>query len=93
MRSLQWQLGILGTISAFAYRHRETMKNLCRGGRSQDLPNTDFQPAVPAPKVKTAIHAYKYTEHDSNTHKTTTTINTKTTNNKASSETQEKMGG
>jgi len=24
----------LGTISAFAYRHRETKKNLCRGGRS-----------------------------------------------------------
>ena len=46
MRSMQWQLGILGTISALAYRHRETKKNLCRGGRSQDLPNTDFQPAV-----------------------------------------------
>ena len=46
MRSMQWQLGILGAISAFAYRHRETEKNLCRGGRSQDLPNTDFQPAV-----------------------------------------------
>ena len=35
-------LGMLGTISAFAYRHRETKKNLCRGGLSQDLPNTDF---------------------------------------------------
>jgi len=32
----------LGTISAIAYRHRETKKNLCRGGRSQDLPNTDL---------------------------------------------------
>ena len=32
----------LGKISAFAYRHRETKKNLYRGGRSQDLPNTDF---------------------------------------------------
>jgi len=42
MRSMKWQLGILGTISAFAFRHRETEKNLCRGGRSQDLPNTDF---------------------------------------------------
>ena len=31
MRSMQWQLGILGTISAFAYRHRETKENLCRG--------------------------------------------------------------
>ena len=41
MRSMQWQLGILGTILAFAYRHRETKKNLCRGGRSQDFPNTD----------------------------------------------------
>jgi len=37
VRSMQWQLGILGTISAFAYRHRETKKNLCRGGRSQDF--------------------------------------------------------
>ena len=44
MRSMQWQLGILGTISAFGYRHRETTKNLCQGGRSQDLPNTDFWP-------------------------------------------------
>ena len=46
MRSMQWQLGILRTISAFAFRHRETKKTLCRGGRLQDLPNTDFQPAV-----------------------------------------------
>ena len=46
MRSMQWQLGISGTISAFAYRHRETKKSLCRGGRSQDLPNTDLQPAA-----------------------------------------------
>ena len=35
-------IGILGTISAFAFRYRETKKNLCRDGRSQDLPNTDF---------------------------------------------------
>ena len=33
MRSMQQQLGNLGNISAFAYRHRETKKNLCRGGR------------------------------------------------------------
>jgi len=33
---------IFGTISAFAYRHRETKRNLCRGGRSQDLQNTDL---------------------------------------------------
>jgi len=42
MRSMQWQLGVLGTISAFAYRHRETKKNLCRSDRSQDLLDTDF---------------------------------------------------
>ena len=42
MRSMYWQLGILGTILAFAFRHRETKKNLCRGARSQDLTNTDF---------------------------------------------------
>ena len=46
MGSMQYQFGVLGTISAFAFRHRETKKNLCRGGRSQDLPNTDFQPAM-----------------------------------------------
>jgi len=28
MRSMWWQLGILGTISAFAYKHKETKKNL-----------------------------------------------------------------
>jgi len=33
MRGMKWQLGVLGTISAFAFRHRETKKNLCRGGR------------------------------------------------------------
>ena len=42
MRSMWWQLGILGTNSAFAFRYWETKKNLCRGGRSQDLPDTDF---------------------------------------------------
>ena len=41
MSSMQWQLGILGTISAFAYRHRETKKNLCRGDRSQEVTVTD----------------------------------------------------
>ena len=46
MRRMQQELGNLGTISAFAYRHRETKKHLCRGGRSQDLPDTDFQPAI-----------------------------------------------
>jgi len=34
MRSMKWQIGILGTISAFAYRHRETKKSLCRGGQT-----------------------------------------------------------
>ena len=33
-------IGIMGTISAFAFRHRETKKNLSRDGRSQELPNT-----------------------------------------------------
>jgi len=42
MRSMPYRLGNLGTISVFAYRHRETKENLCRGGRSQDLPDTDF---------------------------------------------------
>ena len=46
MRSMYWQLGILGTISAFASGHRETKKNLCRDGRSQDLPSTDLQPTL-----------------------------------------------
>jgi hypothetical protein len=46
MRSMQWQLGILRTISTLAFRHRETKKNLCQGGRSQDLPDSDLQPAI-----------------------------------------------
>jgi len=52
MRSMQWQLGIMGTISAFAYRHREKKKKLCRGDRSHDLLNTDLQPAVRRLKQK-----------------------------------------
>ena len=42
MRGMQQQLGNLGTISAFACTHRENKENLCRGGRSQDLPDTDW---------------------------------------------------
>jgi len=42
MRSMYWQLGMLGTVSAFAFGHRETKKNLFRDGRSQDLPSTDL---------------------------------------------------
>jgi hypothetical protein len=42
MRSLQQQLGVLGTITEFAFRHSENKKNLCRGGRSQDLQDNDF---------------------------------------------------
>ena len=34
MRSMQQKLGVLGTMSAFAFRHTEIKKNLCRGGRS-----------------------------------------------------------
>ena len=70
MRSMQWQLGMLGTISVFAYRQRETERNLCRGGRSQDLPSTDFQPAVRHLKQKKK----QYTHSTTNTHKITTTI-------------------
>ena len=32
----------IGNHLSIAFRHRETKKNLCRGGRSQDLPDTDF---------------------------------------------------
>jgi len=32
----------LGNDLNICFRYRETKKNLCRGGRSQDLPNTDF---------------------------------------------------
>ena len=66
MRSMQWQLGMLRTISAFVYRHRETKKNLCRDGRSQDLPNTEFQPAVQHLKLK-----QQYTHGTANTHNMT----------------------
>jgi hypothetical protein len=33
---------ITGTIPAFALGPRKTKKNLCRHGRSQDLPVTNF---------------------------------------------------
>ena len=42
MRECSSNLETWEKISAFAYRHRETKKNLCRGGRSQELPDTDF---------------------------------------------------
>ena len=32
----------LGNHLSICFKHRETKKNLCRGGRSQDLPNTDL---------------------------------------------------
>ena len=67
MRSMYWQLGILRTISAFAYRHRENKKNLYRGGRTQDLPGTDVQQAVRHLKKK-----QQYTHSTTNTHKMTT---------------------
>ena len=31
----------LGNHLSICFKHMETKKNLCRGGRSQDLPNTD----------------------------------------------------
>jgi hypothetical protein len=34
--------GKTGTIPVFALGSRKTKKNLCRDGRSQDLPVTDF---------------------------------------------------
>ena len=74
MRSMQWQLGILGTVSAFAFRHMETKKNLCRDGLSQDLQNTDFQPAVRHIKLKKKQCPHSTTNTHNNTHKTTTTI-------------------
>ena len=49
--------GKMGTISAFACRHRETKKNLCRGGRSQDLPDTDSSmwSATPRPGITCSL--------------------------------------
>ena len=35
-------LEVSGTIPVFALVHRETKKNLCRDGRSQELPDTDL---------------------------------------------------
>ena len=80
MRSMQWQLGMLGTVSAFAYRHRETKKNLCRGGRSQELPSTDIQPAVRHLKYikkQQCTHSITNTHKMTTIHKRTTTIHTR----------------
>jgi len=55
MRSLQEQLGILGTISAFAYRHGNQEKPVSRwlvAGPSEYR----LLASSPASKVKTAIH-------------------------------------
>ena len=47
MGSMQWQLGReMGTIPAFVSRTQENQENLGRDGRSQDLPDSGFQPAV-----------------------------------------------
>ena len=44
---MQWQLGReMGTIPTFASRTQENQETLGRGGRSQDLPDSGFQPAV-----------------------------------------------
>jgi len=40
-------------------------KNLCRGGRSQDLPDTDFYPAVRHLRV---TYEQQYTHSTTNTH-------------------------
>ena len=63
MRSMQQQLGVLGTISAFAQRQKETKKTLCRGGRSQDLPDTDFQPAIRQLQYVRQQYAHSKTIH------------------------------
>jgi hypothetical protein len=55
--------GVLGTISAFAFRHRETKKHLCRGGRSQDLPDTDFYPAIRQLKYVRQQYTHNKTIH------------------------------
>jgi hypothetical protein len=61
---------VLGTISAFVFRHRETKENLCRGGWSQDLPDTDFKPAV------------RQLKHNMRTRNEATKINNNNNNNK-----------
>ena len=40
--SCSGNLEVSGTIPTFALAHSETKKTLCRDGRSQDLPDTDF---------------------------------------------------
>jgi len=43
MGIMQWQLGReMGTIPAFASSTQKNQENLGRGGRSQDLPDSDF---------------------------------------------------
>ena len=43
MGSMQWQLGReMGTIPAIASRTQENQENLCRDGRSKDLPDAGF---------------------------------------------------
>jgi hypothetical protein len=82
MRSMQWQLGMLGNTSDFAFRHREYKKNLCVGDRWQDIPDTDFLAAIwqreyvrqqyrhrTTTVCQTAVHKqYNYSMSDNSTH-------------------------
>ena len=72
MRSMLWQLRMLGTVWAFAYRHRETEKTCVEwpvAGPSEYW----LLASSPASKVK---KKQQCTHSTTNTHKMTTTIHT-----------------
>ena len=80
MRSMQWQLGILGTISAFAYRHRETEKNCVEmaGRRTFRILTSSQQSGVESKNNNTHVaqQASTNTLYDNNTHNYNNTYKT-----------------
>jgi hypothetical protein len=73
MRSIWWQIGNLGTISAFPYRHKKTKKNLCENGRSQTFKilSSSPQSGIKSTHRKTAQIQHMFSwkrQHYSNLH-------------------------
>ena len=51
MRSMQWQLGILGTVSALAYRHRGGTRVDVAGRRTFLILTSSQQSGIPLTKT------------------------------------------
>ena len=71
MRSMQWQLGMLEAVSEFAYRHRETNKNVCRGRRTFRILTSSQQFGIWSNTSNTHTHRaihIQYNKYENNLH-------------------------